>query len=111
MYRTDGPQREESAQRPGSRLEDPEWKLTQERNEERERVQQEERTRARREELRQSKLAAWKAFLRAEREDLEIGRPANLPGCWAIHYQRSHRRRWHDWSLRTRDRRRKAWWP
>ncbi len=79
MYHTDGPQREESVQRSGSRPEDPQWKLTQEEwDEEHERVQQEERTKVRREELRQSKLAAWKAFVRAEREDLESRKAGQL---------------------------------
>ena len=68
----------ESAQVSGSHSEDVGWKYTQERDEERERVLREERSRARQEERQRAKLAAWKSFMQAERQELELRKNGQL---------------------------------
>jgi hypothetical protein len=67
----DGPIRNESADR---------WQedLPQKRAEERSRARQEERSRIRQEEHRQAQLASWKAFMQAERQELELRKNGQL---------------------------------
>lgn len=69
----DGPHRDESAQR---------WQedLPRKRAEERSRARREERRRAQEEERRRARLAAWKAFMQAERRELELRKDGQLAG-------------------------------
>jgi hypothetical protein len=67
----DGPHHDESAQR---------WQedLPQRRAEERRRARREERSRAQQEVRRRGELAAWKAFMQAERRELELRKDGQL---------------------------------
>lgn len=70
-----GPADEEKSQR---LIEDPSWKREQELAEERNRLQNEERRLAKQEEARRARIAAWEAFVRTERRELELRKDGQL---------------------------------
>lgn len=59
-------------------LEDPSWKQEQELTAERNRVQNEERRLAKKEEARRARIAAWEAFVQTERRELELRKKGQL---------------------------------
>ena len=71
----DGPHRKESAQRWQENLR---WERRRERDEEHSRVEQEERSRARQREHSRTQLAAWKSFMQAELQELELRKNGQL---------------------------------